>query len=1112
MLPTAIAADETRVTLNVTETHTLTYTLTPSEAVSNVTFRSSSSSVVKVDPATGELTALRKGTATVTMTTTNGKTASTIVVVTDTNPASAISLGATKKYTMFIGDTLPLTASLTPDTAVTFVTWSTSSSKIASVDQEGLVTAVAVGSATIRVATSNGKYATVAVSVFDPYVPASVAIDGENTIYVALGDQSVRLTAVVTPSTASQDVTWSVSNTRYAKVSLEGYITPVREGTVTVTAKTANRKTDKVTVVVYDPLKPVYVTMSATGTADLALTDTLQLSAEVFPSTADASLSALTWSSSSTRYATVDNDGLVTPKKVGTVTIKASTRTGKYSTVKVRIYDPRIPMKVTLDHTGTEKLDLYDPDFTVTPEVYPLTAADDTTFLYSSSRTSVAVVNAEGLVSLRGPGTATITVRTKNPYTKGNVSASFKVTVIDHNAPGAISIDQGTTLSMDLYDTQTLSYTLSAPSSASYEPRAHVTWTSSSAVVKVSESGEVTPQRAGRAVVTATTHNGKRDTITVTVTDVHAPRSVRFEQTSQTVYLDTGVVSLTPVLYPEDAMAKYTWSTSDRTIATVNGEGSVTLLKEGTVTIRALTHNGLTASIKLYVYDPTLPANVAVINANTGEKTGTALMWDHSEGRDGALKLALTMTAMGGESYTPNPGKITWASSTPSVARINADGEVTWYKNGAARFVGTTERGKKTAFVIVTFYTYVPVTEIKISASTLSMFVGTTQTLSRSCLPAGSLAGAKLTWSSSDESIISVDENGKLTAKGAGYVTISCTDTETGISSNDLNLTSSYPPTYRALVLAHPSEKSVVRTSNNREYNVTWRRTTDVDSMKRLLGLQTYGGKKFSISTNANASRADALNAIANMAALSHEDDVTVISILTEGSDNGTVWFGSEGITPSDLANALSAINGRVVVLMANDYSGYYITEGSGENGEKVSVAANDPLATGKGFNSSFISAFRAAQTTVPVYPLDKDGNRILPPEPTVNSDGSVTSANYGELREDKFYVLTASTAFEETYFLANITLNSWNDTSMTATMNESATYDYFVRGLCLAGGYNPATHGTSWSGRAVTLQQAYSSTASYVKTHESSSAATGHKYSTVMVYPAASSFVLFQH
>ena len=143
---------------------------------------------------------------------------------------------------------------------------------------------------------------------------------------------------------------------------------------------------------------------------------------------------------------------------------------------------------------------------------------------------------------------------------------------------------------------------------------------------------------------------------------------------------------------------------------------------------------------------------------------------------------------------------------------------------------------------------------------------------------------------------------------------------------------------------------------------------------------------------------------------------------------------------------------------------------------------------------------------------VSEDGNRILPPEPTVNSDGSVTSANYGELREDKFYVLTASTAFEETYFLANITLNSWNDTSMTATMNESATYDYFVRGLCLAGGYNPATHGTSWSGRAVTLQQAYSSTASYVKTHESSSAATGHKYSTVMVYPAASSFVLFQH
>ncbi len=1100
---TKIIPDETAITLNVGDTAVIGYSLEGDE--SEVTFKSSKTTVATVDE-NGEVTARKSGTAVITLRTQNNKTATVKVTVTDENPPSKIVIEQDSPFYLPLGQTDTLSYLLTPDDAQTYVTWTSTKTAVATVDANGDLTAKKAGTTVVRATTSNGKTASLTVVVYDPDVPYAVSIDREDEsvkkLYVAIGE-GMQMSATVLPDTVLDDtVTWKTSNKRYATIDENGYLEAIKAGTVTVTVTTkVGKKTDKITVVVYDPTKPQYVTLDQSGTIDLAIDDTLTLNATVFPDTADQTV---TFISSNKKIASVDESGTVTGIKTGTVTLRARASNGKTASVKVRVYDPRVPQKITLNYTGTETMDLSDEELTVSADIYPESAEEYTDLIFYSSSTRVATVSSDGVITPRTAGKAVITVTTKNAYQKTKVTAKFTLVVKDKYAPSKITFDESV-ISLDLYDTAQLSYTL-APDDA----RATVTYSTASNVVEVSEDGEITPLKAGRAIVTATTHNGKKATATIVVTDQYAPTKISFEKSAETVFVDQSPITLSPTLYPDTARAKLTWTSSNKKVATVDEDGIVTLLSEGTATITVKTHNSKSASVKLTVSDPTLPVKLTLINADTGAELPSKLSWDDTV--DGSLNLGTMAVAKGGDGYDADTGDIKWTSSAASVASIDQNGAVTYRKNGTVRFTAKTTRGSVSATVTVTFTKYIAVESISISATSLTMLVGGTLQLNTSSLPAGSLACATLSYSSSDESVIKVSSTGKLTAVGAGYATILCTDEKTGITSNQLTFSSSYPPTYRALILAHPTEKAVVRSNTGVEYNVTWQRTTDVKTMYNLLNTQNYGGKKFKITTNANATKSAALSAIASIADQSRSSDVTVVAILAEGTDNGSIWLGDEALSAATLAEALDQIEGRVIVFMANDYSGYYITESS--DGSGMVSASSNASAQGQNFNSAFISAFKSRQSTVEVYPLDENGDPILPPEPTVNEDGSVSEANWGELRQDKFYVITAASAYEETYFLANV--SRWN-TDGTATLNEGGCFDYFVRGLAEAGGFKVTPNkggagSASWSGRMVTLQQAYVQTAAYVKKYESASQSTGYNYSNVQVYPLNSSYVIFQH
>ena len=149
------------LSLEVGGTYTLTPTITPSDAVTSYTWSSDNNSVATVSQY-GVVTAKSAGTANITVTTDNGKSAACAVTVTS---KSVTSVSIKSSLSLEVGDTYTLTPTITPSDAVTTYTWSSDNNSVATVSQSGVVTAKTAGAANITVKTDNGKNATCKATV-----------------------------------------------------------------------------------------------------------------------------------------------------------------------------------------------------------------------------------------------------------------------------------------------------------------------------------------------------------------------------------------------------------------------------------------------------------------------------------------------------------------------------------------------------------------------------------------------------------------------------------------------------------------------------------------------------------------------------------------------------------------------------------------------------------------------------------------------------------------------------------------------------------------------------------------------------------------------------------
>ena len=403
----SVRLNKSTLTLTAGDSETLTATLSPSNATNkNVIWTSSNTSVVTVN--NGVVKAMKSGTSTIRVTTSDGgKTAECKVTV----KAKAVSVESVRlnksTLTLTAGDSETLTATVSPSNATNKnVSWYSSNTTVATVSN-GIVKALKTGTTTIRVTTSDGgKKSECQVTVKAKVISIESVSLNKSSLTLTEGD-SETLTAVITPSNATnKGVTWTSSDPSVATVN-DGIVKALKAGTATIKVITDdNGKTAECQVAV--KAKVIRVESVSLNKSSLTLTegDSETLTAVVTPS--NATNKGVTWTSSNPSVATVNN-GIVKALKAGTATIKVTTADGgKTTECQVTVV---VIINVESVSLNKSRLILFDGDSeTLTAVVSPSNATNkDVT--WTSDDPSVATVN-NGIVKALKAGAANIKVTT----------------------------------------------------------------------------------------------------------------------------------------------------------------------------------------------------------------------------------------------------------------------------------------------------------------------------------------------------------------------------------------------------------------------------------------------------------------------------------------------------------------------------------------------------------------------------------------------------------------------------------------------------------------------------------------------------------------------------
>ncbi len=226
-------------TIAVGQSKVLDAKLSPAQPSNNkVTWASENEAVAKVDE-NGVVTAIAAGTANITVTTDDGGFTDTCVVtVVDAVPVTAITLPETA--TMEALTTKTLVATVVPETATTkALKWTTSNAEIATVDQNGNVTAHKNGEVTITVTATDGSGISATCVVTVTYIPMTKFELNTSALTMKVMDVAT-MTYSFAPSNATfKDITWSSSAPQVVSVDEKGNIEALRVGTAVITATNA---------------------------------------------------------------------------------------------------------------------------------------------------------------------------------------------------------------------------------------------------------------------------------------------------------------------------------------------------------------------------------------------------------------------------------------------------------------------------------------------------------------------------------------------------------------------------------------------------------------------------------------------------------------------------------------------------------------------------------------------------------------------------------------------------------------------------------------------------------------------------------------------------------
>jgi uncharacterized protein YjdB len=366
---------------------------------------------------TGLVTGVTTGAVTITAST-EGKSGTSSITV-GPKPVGAVILSPTQ-VSVEAGGTRQLTAQVTDDQGNVLtgrpITFSTNNAAVATVSAAGVVTGVAIGTATIT-GTSEGKSGTADVTV--TAVPVATVEINPSSFDMTVG-QTGQLSAVARDARGTvltgRAVGWSSGAPSVVTISSTGVVTAVGAGSAIVFA-TIEGRTASATVNVR--LIAVTSVAVAPPASNIAVGGAVQLVPTVLSGTTVLTNRVVGWTSSNDAVAVVSSTGRVTGIKAGVVTITATSEgVSGTATIIVGITSVVItpnPTSVTVGQTRQLTAVARDASNTAVPGVI---------FVWGSSNTATATVSSSGLVTGQAAGTVNISASI------GTVSGSVPVTVV----------------------------------------------------------------------------------------------------------------------------------------------------------------------------------------------------------------------------------------------------------------------------------------------------------------------------------------------------------------------------------------------------------------------------------------------------------------------------------------------------------------------------------------------------------------------------------------------------------------------------------------------------------------------------------------------------------
>lgn len=365
-------------------------TIIPSNAAStvNVVWTSSKPSVATISSA-GRLKAIKGGTTVITAKTSDGKYTS-FCIIHVVEKVTSIKLNTTY-YRLGLGKTYTLKATVKTNAATNpTVKWTSSNTKIATVDQKGKVTAKAVGTVTITAQAQDGSGVKATSTIRVIHATSSITLN-KTSVNTIVG-RSFTLKATVKPSNATfKTVNWTSSDKSIAIVDSNGRVTALKDGTITIKA-TAKDNSSKYAIcyVVIGKRVPANSVTIINQNLTMVVGETTTIQKAISPST---STDSYIWQSDNKTVASVNSStGKVTAKTPGIANITVMTESGKMATTKVTVVGLNTT-SLNLEQYTNYRLSVVGVTSGVTWDI-----ADS----------SIAVVS-NGFVSTRRVGTTTIT-------------------------------------------------------------------------------------------------------------------------------------------------------------------------------------------------------------------------------------------------------------------------------------------------------------------------------------------------------------------------------------------------------------------------------------------------------------------------------------------------------------------------------------------------------------------------------------------------------------------------------------------------------------------------------------------------------------------------------